>query len=336
MARIWRILFLSLLLVFLALSGPVLYFKNYLDNPTNNGNEPFRIRIERGMSIADVAEVLKSQGVIKNTSNFALLCRMVGATIPAGEYRIHPRLRPKELILAFNPKNLVLRRLTIPEGSTLRDIAVIVEDSLGIDASAFLKKCADSSFIESLGIQADNLEGYLFPETYHFEPGTNASKVIERMAKELFGVFGVEQRERIPELGTTLHKTVTIASMVEKETAMDEERPSIAAVIWNRLKRNMPLQIDPTVIYGLKEFDGNLTREHLKTDTEYNTYTRRGLPPGPICSPSKASLLAALYPKDVDYLYFVSMNNGYHKFSSTMREHNKAVQLYQKSRRSRR
>ena len=123
--------------------------------------------------------------------------------------------------------------------------------------------------------------------------------------------------------------------MVEKETALDEERPLIAAVIWNRLKRNMPLQIDPTVIYGLKEFDGNLTREHLKTDTEYNTYTRKGLPPGPICSPSKESLLAALYPQDVDYLYFVSTNNGYHKFSSTMQEHNKAVRLYQKRRGSR-
>jgi UPF0755 protein len=336
MAKIWRILFLSLLLVLLAVSGPVLYFKNYMGNPTNMGNKPFRIRIERGMSVADVAETLRSQRVIKNASNFTLLCRMLGATIPAGEYRIHPRLKPRELISAFEPKNLAFHRLTIPEGSTLRDIAAIVENSLEIDASAFLKNCTDDPFIESLGIQADNLEGYLFPETYHFEPRTSAPNVIERMVKEFFGVIEFQQRERISELGTTLHKTVTIASMVEKETAMDEERPSIAAVIWNRLRRNMPLQIDPTVIYGLKEFDGNLTREHLKTDTEYNTYTRRGLPPGPICSPSKASLLAALYPKDVDYLYFVSMNNGYHKFSSTMREHNKAVRLYQKSRRSRR
>jgi len=121
---------------------------------------------------------------------------------------------------------------------------------------------------------------------------------------------------------------------VEKETALDEERPIISAVIHNRLRRNMPLQIDAAVIYGLKEFDGNLTRAHLETDTEYNTYTRKGMPPGPICSPSEKSLLAALYPQDVDYLYFVSTNNGHHRFSSTMQEHNIAVRLFQRQRSS--
>jgi len=336
MARIWRVVFLSLLLMLLVASGPVLYFKDYLDNPTNMGTKPFEVRIERGMSVREVAEVLRSQGVIKNPSDFALICRLLDATIQAGEYRILPQLRPRELVQAFEPKNLALRRVTIPEGSTLRDIAGIVESALGINASGFLKICIEDSFAANLGVQADSLEGYLFPETYHFEPGTRASKVVERMVKEFFEVVGPGHKERILELDTTLHKIVTIASMVEKETALDEERPQIAAVIWNRLSRNMPLQIDPTVIYGLKDFDGNLTREHLKTDTRYNTYTRRGLPPGPICSPSKESLLAALYPKDVDYLYFVSTNNGYHKFSSTMQEHNKAVRLYQKRRRSRR
>ncbi len=323
-------------MVLLAVSGPVLYFKDYLDNPTNMATEPFDVRIERGMSVREVAEVLKSQGVIKNPSNFTLICRLMDATIPAGEYNILARLKPKELVRAFEPKNLALRRVTIPEGSTLREIAGIVESSLGIDASSFIKVCNGGSFAAKLGIQADSLEGYLFPETYHFEPGTRASKVIKRMVKEFSEVLGPRQKEQVSELNMTLHEIVTIASMVEKETALDEERPLVAAVIYNRLKRNMPLQIDPTVIYGLKEFDGNLTREHLKTDTEYNTYTRKGLPPGPICSPSKESLLAALYPKDVDYLYFVSTNNGYHKFSSTMQEHNKAVRLYQKRRRPRR
>jgi len=335
MAQICRVAFLLLLLVFLVVSGSMLYVKDYLSNPTNMGTEPFHVKIERGMSIKEVAGLLKSQGVIKHPSNFALVCRFLDVAIQAGEYRILPKLKPIELVGAFEPKNLVLRRVTIPEGSTLRDIAGIMERSLGIDVSTSIKICNDDSFAANLGVQANSLEGYLFPETYHFEPGTRASKVIERMVNEFFKVVGPRHRERILELNTTLHKVVTIASMVEKETALDEERPLIAAVIWNRLKRNMPLQIDPTVIYGLREFDGNLTREHLKTDTEYNTYTRKGLPPGPICSPSRESFLAALYPKDIDYLYFVSTNSGYHKFSSTMQEHNKAVRLYQKRRRSR-
>ena len=338
MARIWRVAFLSLLLVLLLVSVPVLYYKNYLDNPTNMGTEPFDVKIERGMSVREVAEVLKSQNVIKNTFDFRLSCRLTDAAIAAGEYEIPPMLKPMELVQAFAPKNLLLLRVTIPEGATLRDIAVIVESKLGshvssgIDASSFLKICSDGSFAAYLGIEADSLEGYLFPQTYRFEPGTSASKVAERMVREFFEVMGPERRKRILELNVSLHEIVTIASMVEKETASDEERPIISAVIYNRLTRNMPLQIDSTVIYGLKEFDGNLTRAHLEADTEYNTYTRKGLPPGPICSPSEKSLLAALYPQDVDYLYFVSTNNGRHRFSCTMQEHNIAVRLFQKQR----
>lgn len=335
MARTWRVVFLSFVLVLLAVSGPVLYLKDYLDNPTNMGTEPFDVKIERGMSLREVAEVLKSQGVIKNSFDFRLSCRMMNATIPAGEYEIPPMLRPMELVRAFVPKNLALRRVTVPEGSRLRDIAVIVENKLGIDASSFLKICSDASFAAYLGVEALSLEGYLFPETYHFEPRTSASKVAEQMVREFFEVMGPQHRKRMSELNASLHEIVTIASMVEKETALDEERPIISAVIHNRLKRNMPLQIDATVIYGLKEFDGNLTRAHLETDTEYNTYTRKGLPPGPICSPSEKSLLAALYPQDVNYLYFVSTNDGHHRFSSSMQEHNNAVRLFQKQRASR-
>ena len=340
MARTWRVVFLSLLLVLLAVSGPMLYFKDYLDNPTNMGTEPFDVKIERGMSVREVAEVLKSRGVIKTPFDFRLLCRLMDAAIPAGEYEISPMLKPIELVQAFAPKNLALRRVTIPEGARLRDIAVIVESKLGshvssgIDASSFLKICSERSFAAYLGIEAFSLEGYLFPETYRFEPGTSASKVVERMVREFFEVMGPQHRKRILELNTSLHEIVTIASMVEKETALDEERPIISAVIHNRLRRNMPLQIDAAVIYGLKEFDGNLTRAHLETDTEYNTYTRKGMPPGPICSPSEKSLLAALYPQDVDYLYFVSTNNGHHRFSSTMQEHNIAVRLFQRQRSS--
>lgn len=333
MRRFWRILFLLVLAVLLVASAPVLYFKSYFDNPTNKASKPFLVEIERGMSVREVAEVLKSQGVIRSVFDFALACRLMDASIQAGEYRIPPRLKPTELIRAFSPEHLALCRVTIPEGSTLKDIAAIVESSLGILGSDFLMICNDKSFTAHLGFQANSLEGYLYPETYYFEPGTSARKVAERMVKEFRDVVGPKYQSRIAELGMTLHKVVTIASLIEKETAVARERPLISAVIYNRLRRNMPLQIDATVIYGLKDFDGNLTRDDLEADTPYNTYTRKGLPPGPICSPSKASLLAALYPRDVPYLYFVSMNNGHHKFSATIEEHNRAVWRYQKGRR---
>ncbi|HUT03150.1 MAG TPA: endolytic transglycosylase MltG [bacterium] len=333
MGRLWRVLFLLVLAVLLVASAPVIYFKNYFDNPTNMASKPFLVRIERGMSVRDVARVLTSQGVIRSVFDFALVCRLMDASIPAGEYRIPPRLKPRELIRAFCPRNIALRRVTIPEGSTLKDIAAIVESSLGILESDFLMICNDESFAAHLGIRANGLEGYLYPETYYFEPGTSAQKVAERMVKEFESVIGQSYQSRIAELGSTLHEIVTIASLVEKETALERERPLIAAVLYNRLRRNMPLQIDASVIHGLRDFDGNLTRDDLKADTPYNTYIRKGLPPGPICSPSKASLLAALYPGDVGYLYFVSMNNGQHKFSATIEEHNRAVWRYQKGRR---
>ena len=287
MGRFWRILFLSVLAGLLVASAPVLYFADYFDNPTNMASSPFLVKIERGMSIKDVAVVLKSQGVIRSVFDFALVCRLMDASIPAGEYRIPPRLKPKDLIRAFRPENIAFCRVTIPEGSTLRDIAAIVESSLGILGSEFLSICNDKSFAAHLGVQANGLEGYLYPETYYFEPGTSARKVADRMVNEFRGAVAPDYQSRIAELGLTLHKVVTIASLVEKETAVERERPLIAAVIYNRLRRDMPLQIDATVIYGLEDFDGNLTRDDLKADTQYNTYTRKGLPPGPICSPSK-------------------------------------------------
>jgi len=234
--RFWRILFLFVLAVLLAASAPLLYLKSYFDNPTNMANSPFRVKIERGMSVRDVAQVLKSQGVIRSVFDFALACRLMRAKIQAGEYRIPPRLKPTELIRAFCPKNIALRRVTIPEGSTLKEIAGIVERSLGIPAADFLMICNDKSFAAHLGIKANSLEGYLYPETYYFEPGTGARKVVERMVKEFESVMGQKYQSRIDKLGLTLHKVVTIASLVEKETALEQERPLIAAVFYNAIQ----------------------------------------------------------------------------------------------------
>ena len=327
------LLLLGLMLLLLSVTVYV-DIRCYLDNPANRGIRSYEVDIAHGMTVREVSSLLMRQGIVRHASNFALMCRAMGRTIPSGRYTIPPGLSPTELLSAFNARNLVQERVTIPEGSTLEDIAETLEASFGIKRSDFLSVCTDAEFIARLGIQADTLEGYLYPDTYHFEPGTSARKIARRMTEEFFKVCKARLGEWESNDEMTLHSLVTLASLLEKETAAPDEKPLISAVIHNRLKKRMYLQIDPTVIYGIADFDGNLTRRDLKADTPYNTYTRKGLPPGPICSPSAESLVAAARPADVDYLYFVSMNNGRHKFSQTIKEHTSAVRRYQKSRRS--
>jgi UPF0755 protein len=195
----------------------------------------------------------------------------------------------------------------------------------------FVRLCRDRTFIQSLGIQADSLEGYLFPETYLFPRDTSTQDVIKAMAARFFKVWDkYADMARGHELSR--HQIITLASIVEKETGAPQERPMIAAVFLNRLKKKMRLETDPTVIYGIPDFDGNLTKKHLQTPTPYNTYVIDGLPPGPIANPGEDSIKAVLQPANTDYLFFVSKNDGTHQFSRTLKEHNQAVSQYQKNR----
>jgi UPF0755 protein len=174
------------------------------------------------------------------------------------------------------------------------------------------------------------LEGYLFPESYHLIKEMSSEEVIKMMVYQFKKVFGPELQSRASQLGISQREAVILASIIEKETPLSEEKPLISAVLHNRLKKKIPLQSDPTVIYGIKNFDGNLTRDHLMKPTPFNTYLISGLPPTPICNPGRESILAALYPAPVTYLYFVSKNDRSHFFSSTIEEHNQAVLKYQK------
>lgn len=198
-----------------------------------------------------------------------------------------------------------------------------------VSAEAFLQAASDPGLIESLGIEGYPFEGYLFPETYNFPKGVTAEQIIKKMVDHFRSVFTPAWTERAHAMGFTIHQVVTLASIVEKETSKPEERPLIASVFLNRLKRRMRLESDPTVIYGIKDFDGNLTRKDLRTMSPYNTYRIKGLPPGPIANPGRASIEAVLYPSEEPYLYFVSKNDGSHHFSPTLREHNRMVRRYQ-------
>jgi UPF0755 protein len=200
------------------------------------------------------------------------------------------------------------------------------------DPEDLIRLAHDREFIRSLAIEASSLEGYLFPDTYRFARRTKPKEILTEMVQGLRRVLTPELRQRAQEIHMSLHQVLTLASVIEKETGATEEREFISAVFHNRLKRGIPLQSDPTVIYGLESFDGNLRRRDLDSKSPYNTYRVRGLPPGPIANPGLGSIRAALYPAPTRHLYFVSRNNGTHQFSSTLAEHNQAVDKYQRRR----
>jgi UPF0755 protein len=228
----------------------------------------------------------------------------------------------------------IFQSVTIPEGLTVREIAELLGKMQIADGAKFLALAAESELLQSLGLDHGGLEGYLFPDTYYFTPATPEREILLAMAEQFRKAIRPLLAQRDDGIGLSPHEIVTLASVVEKETGVEAERPLVSAVFHNRLKRQMPLQSDPTVIYGLKKFDGNLTRKDLREPSPYNTYRITGLPPGPICNPGLSSIRAALYPADVPFLYFVSKNDGTHLFSESLAEHNRAVKTYQPVRES--
>ncbi|MBW2471547.1 MAG: endolytic transglycosylase MltG [Deltaproteobacteria bacterium] len=195
--------------------------------------------------------------------------------------------------------------------------------------SDFITAATDAELARKNGISAETFEGYLFPETYFFPTKVSSETIASTMVKRFWKVFNSAWKERAEQLGFSIHQIVTLASIIEKETGAPFERPVISSVFHNRLKKRMRLESDPTVIYGLKNFDGNLKRIHLETPTPYNTYKIKGLPAGPIANPGTKSLEAALYPDDTKYIYFVSKKNKTHHFSTNLKDHNAAVRKYQ-------
>jgi UPF0755 protein len=293
------------------------------------------IFIKKGTHLKKVSEILKQDGIIKNRHFFVLLTTILGkkTKVKAGEYEFHTPMLPLEVLDALVKGQVKPHLVTIPEGYTLSQIAQLLEDLNLVEKKGFLQKASSPAFINTLGLSqlaGPTLEGYLFPDTYHLFREMDPEEVIQMMVHQFKKVFGPDLANRASELGISEREVVILASIIEKETPLSEEKPLISAVFHNRLKRKIPLQSDPTVIYGIKNFNGNLTKEHLMRPTPYNTYLIAGLPPTPICNPGKDSLLAAVRPAPVPYLYFVSKNDGSHFFSSDIEEHNRAVWKYQK------
>ncbi len=316
---------------FAAAAAVFLETRLYGDYPVSREAAEKTVMISTGQSFGTVIEILSGEGLVKNPLKFKLLARIKGydKRIRAGEYRLSTEMSPIQMLEKMVRGDVVLHRLTIPEGYDLARIASAVELCGWGDKSAFLAAARDEAFVKKLGFDAKTFEGYLFPETYYFPKDADIRTIITTMAERFKSIFKPEWEKRAKDKGFTVHQIVTLASIIEKETGVDAERPIISSVFHNRLKKGMRLESDPSVIYGIEDFDGNITRKHLNAHTPYNTYKIKGLPPGPIANPGIKSIEAALFPANTNFLYFVSKKDSTHQFSTNIRDHNRAVRKYQ-------
>ncbi len=320
------------LLVFLLMISLGLYQAYFfLGTPPSSEKTYKIIDIDQGATFREVTELLHNKVLITSPVSFRLLGKITQneTKIKPGEYRLHRAMRPMEVLSILVEGAVLAHRVVIPEGMASKEIALVLENAELVDAEAFVQVVHDKAFVQEMGFEGDSLEGYLFPDTYDLNKKTSPEKIVERMVKKFEKVYEDVFSRQAASLGMTRGEVITLASIIEKETANPSERTVISAVFHNRLRRKMRLQSDPTVIFSLAKFNGNITRKDLFNKSPYNTYRVAGLPPGPISNPGKAAIYAALNPADSEYLFFVSKNNGSHYFSKTLREHNRAVQKYQ-------
>ena len=290
--------------------------------------------IEPGASVAAIGARLVSAGVVidDRTFRWTVWRRDAARRLQAGEYRFTAPLPATDVVGMLVRGDVALWPLTVPEGLTIAEMGEIFARADRGSASSFADAARRADLVRDLDPAAPDLEGYLFPDTYSLPRGTSAERLVGLMASGFRSAFDDALRGEASRLGLSVRQAVTLASLIEKETAKAEERALVSAVYHNRLRIGMRLQCDPTVIYALARagrYSGNLRREDLDLDSPYNTYRYAGLPPGPIAAPGRASLEAAVRPAPVDYLYFVSRNDGSHVFASTLKEHNANVRRYQ-------
>jgi UPF0755 protein len=292
------------------------------------------VEVPPGAGPGAIGRRLVDLGVVRDALTWRIAVFKSGQArlLKAGEYRFAGELRPADVIRKLARGEVYLRPITFPEGLTILEMAKLFESRGFGESASFAKAARNAALVSALDPKAPDLEGYLYPETYPLPRRANADTLVRAMVSRFEQVFGPDLRETAATRGLGVREVVTLASLVEKETARPEERPTVAAVYLNRLKIGMPLQCDPTVIYALQKtgrYTGNLTRSDLAVDSPYNTYKYPGLPPGPIAAPGRPSIEAVLKPAEVAYLYFVSRNDGSHVFSTTYDEHRAKVREFQ-------
>ncbi|UCE26992.1 MAG: endolytic transglycosylase MltG [Candidatus Coatesbacteria bacterium] len=295
---------------------------DYMLNKTPGAAVAKTVEIPPGSTAGEIGDLLEAEGIIADRWAFVAYVRLnkIEGELKAGRYELSSEMTVPEIADRIAAGEVALTKFTVPEGYRLTEIA---------DAAGAAGLCSAEDFLAACEVgdpkgripEGMSLEGYLFPDTYVFDSGTGPEEVVAVMLDKFFDMITDEDIERIEAGGSTLHEVVTLASLVEREALVDDERPTVAAVFTNRLEKGMTLGSCATVIYALGYVPERITIQDLKIDSPYNTYINPGLPPGPICSPGEASLRAAIEPADVDYLYFVSNGDGTHTFTTTYGEH---------------
>jgi UPF0755 protein len=335
MSRWIRRLFLLLVVAAVILgAGGWWIYSQVIDPYRGYSEQEVFVDIPQGSSTGTIGDRLVAAGVVRDARTFQAALWISGRSrsLRAGEYRFDAPMHALDVIDKIARGDVYRRRLTFREGLTITEMAQVFEERGFGSAGEFRQAAENAALIHDLDPAARDLEGYLFPETYALPRGTTATAVVAQMVDAFKNALTPEIRSNASAAGLSIRQLVTLASLVEKETGTAAERPLVAAVYANRLKIGMGMQADPTVIYALQKagrYDGNLRRDDLQFDSPYNTYRYAGLPPGPIAAPGKASLEAAAKPADVNYLYFVSKNDGSHVFAATLDEHNKNVYTWQ-------
>lgn len=324
----FKILIVSIAAVFFLFSLLTLH---YAINPVDNRNRVVTVNIPKGTSFLYTVAMLEEADLIKNKYLFYLLAisRNSQYHIKAGEYELATSMSPMDIIDKLVKGDILFYPVTIPEDFTVNEIASRLASRNLVEENMFLSLSSDVKFLASLGIDSTRAEGYLYPDTYQLDKSMSAKDMMRMMVQQFWKMFTPEMRKKTAEMGMTIPQVITLASLIGKESGYKDEKPLISAVFHNRLKKRMKLQCDPTAVYDLKTFTGSITKKHLMRNSPYNTYRINGLPPGPIANPAIDSLQAALYPAPVNYLYFVSNNDGSHQFSSNLSAHHKAVLKYQ-------
>ena len=305
------------------------YFFSPLDRATQSTSI---FEVAPNENFREIATDLEVKNFIRNRLAIRLLAKYQkkDTLVMAGEYEFSPSMSPQEILDAMVDGKMILRTVTIKEGASLKEIGPILEDAGVTTRSAFDAATNDPVLREELKVPAPSFEGYLFPETYRIQRNTAPQKVIRTMRSQLESKWPEAWNMRLIKVQMTKHQILTLASIIEKESGNAEEQPIVSSVFYNRLKIGMRLQSDPTVIYGIPDFNGNITKADLQTPTPYNTYVISGLPPGPIANPGLTAIKAALYPAETNYLFFVGNGKGKHVFSETLEQHNQAVNVFQR------
>lgn len=306
------------------------FLLNYSISSIDKKNINVLVDIPTGSSFLEVTEKLNQAGLVKNRIFFYSLAMIKKARrrICAGEYEINTVLTPSMMIDKLIRGEVKEHKILIPEDFSMQEIVARLDNEKLINKEIFFELARDKDFLKSLNIKAESIEGYLFPDTYYFNRSMNTRQIMKKMVDRFWEKVTPEMIKKAQELGFNTQQFVTFASIIGKESGDDAEKPFIAAVFRNRLKKKMRLQSDPTAVYDMDSFNGKVLRSHLRRNSPYNTYVIRGLPPGPIANPGLTSLQAALNPAPVKYLYFVSKKDGSHFFSDSLKEHNKAIYRY--------